>query len=85
MNINRYKKILNLLYARVREDPDLARQRKSLTKEGRKGIQCGCKATIIEAMKIIKKAWETVGKNTIQNCFVKAAVLPENETILQNH
>jgi hypothetical protein len=52
-------------------ETDLARQRKVQTEEGKRGKQCGCKATILEAMKIIKKAWSTVGQSTIENCFVK--------------
>jgi len=73
----RYKRLLNSLYSTVRDDPDEAERKKDQTAKGKRGIFCGCKANLFEAMKVLEKAWEKVTNVTIQNCWTKSDILPQ--------
>lgn len=47
------------------------------TKQGRKGIRLGCKANILDAMGLIKKSYDALYSEAINNCWKHANCLPE--------
>ena len=45
-------------------------------KQGRKGLQFGQSANVLDAGRIIKKCWDALEENTISACFIHARCLP---------
>lgn len=50
----------------------------SRAKKGRKGLQFGCPATILDAAQIIQKSWKNLSLDTIVRCWKRANCLPHS-------
>ena len=52
-------------------------QRRPLPKAGYRGIEDGYPANILEAMQLLKTAWDAVSETTVVRCWLKTTILPE--------
>ncbi|KAI9559463.1 hypothetical protein GHT06_013453 [Daphnia sinensis] len=59
-------------YEKFDELQELAKK----AKQGRKGLQFGLSANVLDAGIIVKKCWDSLEKNTISACFIHARCLP---------
>ena len=53
-----------------------------LAKKGRKGLQFGCSANVLDASRIINDCWEILSVSTVVGCWIRSKCLPHTPTTI---
>lgn len=54
-------------------------------KKGRKGLDLGCPATVLDAAKIIKQCWDAINPSAVVNCWRQSKCLPHLPESTSHH
>ena len=57
-------------------DFEQLQQRASVTKKGRKGLDLGCSATVLDAAVLIKQSWDGLSTSAVLNCWRHSRCIP---------